>query len=81
MGGEFSPASTLYTEEQLQDLKVSTLVYWTNNNPGTGPAYGEYFANILPGAKFFNQMDCAHWPQWERPEEHDQILIDFIKGA
>ena len=24
--------------------------------------------------------DAAHWPQWEKPEEHDQVLIDFIKG-
>jgi pimeloyl-ACP methyl ester carboxylesterase len=25
--------------------------------------------------------DAAHWPQWEKPEEHDQVLIEFINGG
>ena len=79
--GEGEAPATGYTEEELQTLKVPTLVYWTEKNPGTGPAFGEYLSEVLPGAKFFNQMDCAHWPQWEKPEEHDQIVICFIKGT
>ena len=81
IGGEWAPARSVYTEEQLQTLEVPTLVYWTDKNPGISPAYGNYLAGILPGATFFNQLDCAHWPQWEKPEEHDQIIIDFIKGG
>ena len=80
-GASLRGVSFIVDEEQLQALKVSTLVYWTDKNPGISPAYGEYLAGILPGAKFFNQLDCAHWPQWEKPEEHDQIIIDFIKGG
>lgn len=30
--------------------------------------------------KVYQMQDAAHWPQWEKPEEHDQVLIDFIKG-
>jgi pimeloyl-ACP methyl ester carboxylesterase len=22
--------------------------------------------------------DCAHWPQWERPDEHDSVICDFL---
>ena len=25
--------------------------------------------------------DAGHWPQWEKPEEHDQVLIEFINGG
>jgi 2-hydroxy-6-oxonona-2,4-dienedioate hydrolase/2-hydroxy-6-oxo-6-(2'-carboxyphenyl)-hexa-2,4-dienoate hydrolase len=69
-----------YTEEDMQKLQADTLVFWTDENPGTGPDVGEYLAELLPRAKFYSMADAAHWPQWEKPEEHDQILIDFIKG-
>jgi len=24
--------------------------------------------------------DAAHWPQYEHPEEHDQVIAGFFKG-
>lgn len=69
-----------YEEEEVQGFKPQSLVFWSENNPGQGPAFGEYMSNVIPGAKFYNMLDAAHWPQWEKPEEHDQVLIDFIKG-
>jgi pimeloyl-ACP methyl ester carboxylesterase len=69
-----------YEEEDLQGFKPESLIFWTEKNPGQGPDFGEYAASKIPGAKFYNMLDAAHWPQWEKPEEHDQVLIDFIKG-
>ena len=69
-----------YTAEEIQQFKPQSLVFWTEKNPGQSPAFGEYVSNVIPGAKFYNMLDAAHWPQWEKPEEHDQVLIDFIKG-
>jgi pimeloyl-ACP methyl ester carboxylesterase len=69
-----------YEEEDLQKFKPEALVFWTEKNPGSGLEFAEYAASKLPGAKFYGMMDAAHWPQWEKPEEHDQVLIDFIKG-
>ncbi len=66
-------------EEELQGFKPESLVFWSEKNPGSGPDFGEYTADLI-GAKFYNMLDAAHWPQWEKPEEHDQVLIDFIKG-
>ena len=74
-------AQRRYTEEEVQEqFKPQALVFWTDKNPGQGPAFGEYVSNVIPGAKFYSMADAAHWPQWEKPEEHDQVLIDFIKG-
>jgi 2-hydroxy-6-oxonona-2,4-dienedioate hydrolase/2-hydroxy-6-oxo-6-(2'-carboxyphenyl)-hexa-2,4-dienoate hydrolase len=69
-----------YQEADLQNWKPDSLVFWTEKNPGQGPAFGEYAASKIRGAKFYNMLDAAHWPQWEKPEEHDQVLIDFILG-
>jgi len=70
-----------WDESDLKRFQTDILVFWTELNPGQGPDYGEYVAERIPGAKFYNMQDAAHWPQWERPEEHDQVLVDFIKGA
>jgi len=24
--------------------------------------------------------DAAHWPQWEQPEEHDEVVLKFLRG-
>ena len=67
-------------EEDCANLKHDSLVFWTEFNPGEGPEIGERFASLIPGAKYYCMADAAHWPQWEHPEEHDQVLIDFIGG-
>ena len=69
-----------FTEDDVQTFKPESLVFWTEHNPGQAPDYGEYVAGLIPGASFYNMLDVAHWPQWEKPEEHDQVLIEFIKG-
>ena len=68
----------LYTEADLADFKPETLVFWTDGNPWEGPDYGEYIASKIPDAKFYLMEDAGHWPQWEKPEEHDQVLIEFL---
>ncbi len=67
-----------YSEADLADFKPETLVFWTDGNPWEGPDYGEYVASRIPGAKFYLMEDAGHWPQWEKPEEHDQVVIEFL---
>ena len=68
-------------EERLAEIKTPTLVFWTDKNPGTGPDVGQRMANLIPGAKFYCMNDAAHWPQWEHPEEHDRVILDFLDQA
>ena len=69
-----------YEEEDCAKITVPTLVFWTEFNPGNGPDQGEYFASLIPGAKYYCMADAAHWPQYEHPEEHDQVIADFLRG-
>ena len=68
-------------EQQLGDIRVPTLVLWTDKNPGTGPDVGRRIADRIPGAQFYCIADAAHWPQWEHPEEHDRVVTAFLTGA
>jgi pimeloyl-ACP methyl ester carboxylesterase len=72
-------ARSLVPEEELQNIKVPTLVLWSDKNPGKSPDVGRKIADLLPNGQFYCIHDAAHWPQWEKPEEHDQVVISFLK--
>jgi len=69
-----------YSEEEVGHIKAPTLVLWTDKNPGRGLDVGQRLASLIPGAQFYGMMDAAHWPQWEHPEEHDEVVAAFLKG-
>lgn len=69
-----------YTEEDCAAYRPETLVLWTDQNPVEGPDYGEYIAGLLPRGQFYCIEGAGHWPQWEKPTEHDAVLTQFILG-
>jgi pimeloyl-ACP methyl ester carboxylesterase len=70
----------LFREEDIARITVPTLVLWTDKNPFHGPDAGERLAQLIPGAQYYLMRDAGHWPQWEHPEEHDEVVIRFLKG-
>jgi pimeloyl-ACP methyl ester carboxylesterase len=69
----------VYTEDDVKKMNVPALVFWTTHNPGSGPDTGEYYASLLPKGEYYLMQDAAHWAQWEHPEEHDRVTIDYLK--
>lgn len=66
-----------YTHADLAGWKPETLVLWGEHNPGHGPDYGEYWADVI-GARFYRFSDAAHWPQWEKPDEYNAVVRQFL---
>ena len=67
-------------ETDLARITTPTLVLWSEHNPGTGPDVGRMIAERIPGAQFASMADAAHWPQWEHPEVHDDLVNRFLSG-
>lgn len=76
----WSPVTSpfLLSEDQVRQIKVPTLVLWTDKNPGLGLDAGKRLASLIPKAVLQIINGAAHWPQWERPEEHDRIVTEFL---
>ena len=70
----------LFTEDELGRISVPTLVLWTDRNPFQGIDAAERLAQIIPGAKLYLVKNAAHWPQWEHPEEHDEVVLKFLES-
>jgi len=67
-----------YTEEEVKARwKTDTLVMYGTYNPGRGPDYGNYCADLI-GGKFYEVVDTGHWPQWEKPDEYVEALLSFL---
>ena len=67
-----------FNEEEIRRIACPTLVLWTDSNPIHGPEAADRLADIIPGATKHIMQGCAHWPQWERPEEHDRVVAEFL---
>lgn len=65
----------------LTQLGKPTLVLWTEDNPGQTTSLAREVSADIPDARFEVLSDCAHWPQFERPELFNQIHIDFLTGG
>jgi 2-hydroxy-6-oxonona-2,4-dienedioate hydrolase len=64
----------------LQEVKAETLVLWTDHNPGCTWEEAKQAATKLPNHKFYLMKNsAAHWPQWEEPEEFNQVHIEFLR--
>ncbi len=78
--GDGDSDNFLIPEQDLKNIKAQTLILWTEKNPGAGPDVGEYVHSLIPGAEYYCMADAAHWPQWEHPEEHDRVVMEFLSG-
>jgi pimeloyl-ACP methyl ester carboxylesterase len=67
-------------EDELPGMKVPALALWSDKNPGAGADVGERLASLIPGSAHYCINDAAHWPQWEKPEEHDAVVVAFLSG-
>ncbi len=67
------------TDETLAQIKAPTLVIWTDHDPTAPIATGERFVSAIPRAEPLVVMaDCAHWPQWEKPDEFNRLHLAFL---
>lgn len=79
----FSPEMSpyLFDEASLRRITTPTLVLWTEHNPFQGVDAGRRIAELVPDARLHVVAGAGHWPQWENPEEHDRVVLDFLGVA
>ncbi len=77
----FAPdiASYYFNEAAIKTIQCPTLVLWTDKNPIHGTDAAERLHQLIQGSRLHIMEGCAHWPQWERPEEHDRVVKSFIE--
>jgi 2-hydroxy-6-oxonona-2,4-dienedioate hydrolase len=59
-------------------INVPTLLAWTDHDPTSTVEEGKPLQDMIPKSEFIVIKDAGHWPQWEKPEEFNRILTDFL---
>lgn len=67
-----------YYDHTLAQLKCPVLVIWTDHNPGKSYEAVKPAIDAIPRKEFHLLRDAAHWPQWEKPDEVNRRMIDFL---
>jgi pimeloyl-ACP methyl ester carboxylesterase len=62
----------------LKRLLRPTLVLWTEDNPGQTTELARAVSADIPDVRFEVLSDCAHWPQFERPDEFNRAHLEFL---
>ncbi len=68
----------IYTDDELQRIKVPTLVLWGRKDTHFPVAHGERAARLVPNARLEILEDTGHLVHWERPDTVLDILTSFI---
>jgi 2-hydroxy-6-oxonona-2,4-dienedioate hydrolase len=66
------------TPERLRQIKTRMLVLWTDHNPSAAVAEAQEAVKYLPNAELKIMKDSGHWPQWEHPEEFNEIVREYL---
>lgn len=70
-----------FGEPAIESIECPTLVLWTDKNPIHGVDAAERLHQLVEGSALHVMEGCAHWPQWERPAEHDAVISQFLQRA
>ena len=65
--------------EELNQIKLPTLLIWGNNDTITPPFVGKEFNRLIPNSELHFIDKCGHAPMMEVPDEFNTILHGFLK--
>ena len=67
--------------EWTHKIKAPTLILMSDHDPTATIEDAEYLQQLIPNSKLKIVTDAGHWPQWEKPEEFNEIQVNFTKGV
>lgn len=72
-----SPTIDLW-RERLDRLPQETLFIWGREDRVNVLEGGFLLARQIPNARFMMMPKCGHWAQWEKADEFNRLVYDFL---
>ena len=66
---------------KIPKLRAPILFFWTTHNPTCPWPVAEKVHQSVPGSRFVLVDKSGHWPQYERAEEFNRTLLEFLDGS
>jgi len=59
-------------------ISVPTLLCWTDHDPTSTVEEAKPIQEMIPGSELAVIEGAGHWPQWEKVEEFNEVLIQYF---
>jgi pimeloyl-ACP methyl ester carboxylesterase len=69
-----------YTKDQLRAITVPTVIFDGDHDEGIEPAHAAEMAELIPGAKLVIMKDASHFAMWQKPDEFNATVLEFLAG-
>lgn len=63
---------------ELSRITAPTLLIWGREERFSTLEHALFFLRRIPKADLVVLAQCGHWVQWERPEDFNRLVIDFL---
>jgi pimeloyl-ACP methyl ester carboxylesterase len=73
--------SFISTYRSIGALNKPTLLFWGRKDTTVPLAHSEDICAAIPNIEFHIIEDCSHIPHYEKPEETNAILLDFLRKS
>ena len=67
--------------DKIPKLQAPILFFWTTHNPTCPWPVADKVDKSVPGSRFVLVDKSGHWPQYERAEEFNRTLLEFLGGS
>ena len=71
--------SCIDTYRQVGSLRKPVLLIWGRHDATVPLRHSDNLRAAIPGVEFHIIEDCSHIPHYEKPEETNAILLDFLR--
>ena len=71
--------SFLKTYERVGKMDKSVLLFWGRNDPTVPFKHSDDLIAAMPNLEFHVIENCGHIPHYEKPEEVNPILLEFLR--
>ena len=65
---------------RLKSLDIPTMLFWGADDEIIPVKHAHRAAQMIPNAEMHVFENCGHWPQMERTEEFNRLMLEFLSG-
>jgi pimeloyl-ACP methyl ester carboxylesterase len=69
-----------YTQDQLRAITVPTVIFVGDHDEAIEPAHTAEMAELIPGAELVIMKDASHFAMWQKPDEFNATVLEFLEG-
>lgn len=64
--------------DRLHEITALTLLIGGSADPEVPLPKAQHAHELIKGSELYIMQDCRHWPQGEKPEEFNRVVLDFL---